>query len=146
MHNLLQNRTAGAVKSRLGKLEPGTLAVWGRMNVTQMLAHCAAQLEMTFGELSAKTRKSPFGRPIVKHALIYFVPWPKGAPTAPELLRPEADQFDAARAELEGLIDRFSEQPEAAFGVHPIFGKLSTRAWGRLAFRHLDHHLRQFGV
>ncbi len=146
MHNLLRPGTVQAIQERLTRIGPDSKARWGRMNAGQMLTHCAAQLELATGEIRTEARRSPLGWPLVKHALIYFVPWPKNAPTAPALLRPDPDQLAAAREALSAAVDRFRSHSASRLGVHPLFGRLSRRTWGRLAFRHLDHHLRQFGV
>ena len=77
---------------------------------------------------------------------INVAPFPKGAPTAPELLVPdEALSVDAIRSELVSLMERIGTGPrEGAGPVHPLLGRLSFREWGVATYKHTDHHLRQF--
>jgi hypothetical protein len=79
--------------------------------------------------------------------VIHWLPWPKGAPTAPELVARRPAEIDGERADLKHLLERIGamegcrEWPE-----HPAFGRLTSRDWGALLHRHVDHHLRQFGA
>jgi len=121
---------------------------WGRMDCPQMLAHLSDGVRMALGELPV-TGRGPGALRLgpIRHAVIYWLPWPKGAPTAPELLKRRATDCEAERAELKHLLERLAavggarEWPE-----HPAFGHLSSKDWGALVHRHVDHHLRQFGA
>ncbi|MFQ5525566.1 MAG: DUF1569 domain-containing protein [Thermoanaerobaculia bacterium] len=146
MKSLNNERDRREIRERIESLEPSCKPLWGRMNATEMLAHCSAQLRMSWGEIECKPKQSPLGRLPLKQALVYFAPWPKGAPTAPELIRADAENWVVETAKLFDLIERFPAEIEFTSVPHPIFGTLSKRAWGRLGYRHLDHHLRQFGV
>ena len=90
---------------------------------------------------------APPPEPPLKQLFVYWLPWPKGAPTARELLERVPAEWEAeiagllALMEEAGMISRDFEWPE-----HPAFGRMSHRAWGVLGYRHLDHHFRQFGV
>ena len=101
------------------------------------------------GERSLPTapKNAPIRFPPLKQLIIYWLPWPKGVPTAPELLaRPPSEwqgELVTLRDELAALVKRGRSGP---FVPHPAFGRLTPRAWGVLVYRHLDHHLRQFGV
>jgi hypothetical protein len=121
---------------------------WGRMNAAQMLAHCADALRNATGELPIALAPMPLARTrLVQWLMIDVVPFPKGAPTARELRSRAPASIAEERDALLQLIDRFA--PEAgpvAWAPHPLFGTLTPAQWGRLAHKHLDHHLRQFGV
>lgn len=44
-------------------------------------------------------------------------------------------------------MERFGAAPaEDLAPVHPAFGRMRRADWGIWAWRHLDHHLRQFGA
>jgi len=75
------------------------------------------------------------------------MPFPKGAPTSPELsARPPGD-WDREVVALRALVEQFGRRdPNGRWPDHPAFGRLTGRAWGVLVYRHSDHHLRQFGV
>jgi hypothetical protein len=79
--------------------------------------------------------------------VVYWLPWPEGAPTAPELISRVPASWAGEVADVAGLLERVARQPrDLPFAEHPAFGRLSRRAWGVLVYRHTDHHLRQFGV
>jgi hypothetical protein len=135
------------MRQRLARLRPDAPARWGRMTATQAVAHLADALRMAVGELRCTATRSPLRYPIVKQVVIYWVPMPKGAPTAQELVGRNPFSWGAEVADVEMLLDRLVRLPRTfAWPPHPLFGRLSRRAWGVVIYRHLDHHLRQFGV
>lgn len=146
MKNLLEADARRLVHQRIGSLTPEVKPKWGTMNATQMLAHCASQLRLCWGEIEVPSKKSVFGLFPLNVTMIWVMPWPKGAPTLPEMICADAENWEKENADLAAQIERFPEKIAANKAPHPIFGKLSERTVGRLAYRHLDHHLRQFGV
>lgn len=117
------------------------------MNVGQMVVHCALQLRLVYGELSAKSMRHPAGRFPLKQLLIYVLPVPKGIPTLPEIRDPLTGDWQADRDTLCELVRRYGTLAEdAVLPPHPAFGAMTTNQWGRIAWKHLDHHLRQFGA
>ena len=79
--------------------------------------------------------------------IIYVAPFPKGSPTAPELLARAPGDWAHDVADVQALLARAgSARTTDSWPEHPAFGKLSTRAWGVLIYRHMDHHLKQFGA
>lgn len=147
MPTLFEEPARLAVLQRLGRLTPASAPRWGRMNAAQMLAHCAAQLRLGLGELPCVDRRLPFRYFPLKQLIVYLLPFPRGVPTAAELVVSDEREYDAEHQRLTTLIARFGASgARREFPPHPAFGRLSRRAWGVLAYRHLDHHLRQFGV
>jgi DinB family protein len=135
------------VRDRVNTLTPDRKPQWGRMSAPQMVCHLAESLKMALGELPVKSKKVPIRYPPLKQLIVYLAPFPKNVPTAPELLARSPRDWNADVADLQGLVDRFSARgARASWPEHPAFGKLSGRAWGVLAYRHMDHHLRQFGA
>jgi hypothetical protein len=147
MKSLFDPSFLARIRARIEGLSPESERRWGTMRVEQMLVHSTDQLRLAFGEIPCRPRKTVFGRFPLRQLLIYVLPWPKGAPTLPELRDPPPrEEWDAAKESLLASIDRFvALGPNHAWEPHPAFGKLSGRAWGVLAYRHLDHHLKQFG-
>ena len=85
--------------------------------------------------------------PPIRHAVIHWLPFPKGAPTAPELVARRATDCQAECADLKHLLERLAAMEGAReWPEHPAFGRLNSRDWGTLVHRHVDHHLRQFGA
>jgi hypothetical protein len=147
MKTMWDGDAARSVRDRIGTLTPGHTAQWGRMSAPQVVCHLADSLKMALGELAVAPKKLPIRYPPLKQLIIYVAPFPKSAPTAPELLARAPGDWNADVSDLRSLVDRFAARgPSAPWVEHPAFGKLSGRAWGVLAYRHMDHHLKQFGV
>ena len=132
MKTLFDDRRRREFQDRLGRLTPSTLPQWGKFDAARMVVHVADSLKMALGTLPAKSKRLPIRHPPLKQLLVYWLPWPKGVPTAPELLERSPADWDAEVAALLALME------EA--------GTVPRRAWGVLGYRHLDHHFRQFGV
>jgi hypothetical protein len=148
MPKSLHSREARAeLLQRLDRLRGDSSAAWGRMNVGQMVCHLSDSMRMSLGQLPTKTSgKRIFQTLPMRTLAIYVVPWPKGAPTAPELLSTPPAQLDADRAKLRSLIEDFGQAALERWPSHPLFGPLNRREWGHLCYRHIDHHLRQFSA
>ena len=148
MASLWQEAARRQLRERLAALRPDAPSRWGKMNGPQMLAHVNDALRMATGELPVAPRKLPVRFPPLKQLLIYVLPFPKGVPTARELLgRIDQAQFAQEAAAFPEMLERFASRPaDAPLPDHPAFGPLTRRAWGVLAYRHVDHHFRQFGV
>jgi len=132
---------------RMDQVSPPRVPLWGTMNVEQMVEHVTAQLEMALGDLYVRPRKSWLRHWPVRDLVIRWLPWPKGSPTAHELIRSTTADWDQARSHFKQTFERVERRgPEGTYAPHPLFGRLSSRLWGVLMYRHLDHHLRQFGV
>ena len=133
--------------NRLQRLSPESKPLWGRMNAPQMLAHLSKWMQMADGTLATAVMKRPLRYPLIKQFVIYWMPFPKGVPTAPELLCRDEFAWDTEYAAVRRLILSFEKRdPKRPWPVHPAFGKLSSRAWGVLGYRHIEHHFRQFGI
>jgi hypothetical protein len=148
MRSVLIEKDREALGRRIASLSPGASARWGRMTADRMLAHLSQSARMALGELPVRPRGTrAFQVFPLKHLILYVLPFPKGAPTAPELLAaPPATVEDEKRA-LVSLLARLGSGPRAGNGpTHPLFGPLTREEWGALAYKHSDHHLRQFGA
>ena len=133
--------------SRLDRLRPDAAPRWGRFTAPQMVCHLADALKMASGTLSVQPKKLPIRHPPLKQLIIYWLPFPKSAPTAPELVTRVATEWHGELRELRQQLEAFQKRgPAGPFVPHPAFGRLSSRAWGVLVYRHTDHHLKQFGV
>jgi hypothetical protein len=146
--SILNDDDRMAICRRIGSVTTASVPRWGQMDAKAMLTHLRLSALMALGELPvANKSKRAFQVFPIKHLILHVVPFPKGAPTAPELLVPDSATVDALRAELVTLVERIGEGPREGYGpVHPLFGRLSFREWGVATHKHTDHHLRQFGV
>ena len=148
MQKTLTNaRVRHELLDRLERLNPDATPRLGTMNAPQMLAHLVDWMQMAKGELETAVGNRVVRYPPLKQLVIYWLPFPKGIPTAPELIRRQPSAWAVEHAVMCRHIESFAKRdPNATWPVHPAFGKLSRRAWGVLAYRHTDHHLRQFGT
>ena len=137
---------------RLRHMTPESAARWGRMSAHQMVCHLADACRMALGEKHASEATGLLQQTVVKWIALYTpLPWPPNIQTRPEVDQCIAGtkpmQFDADVAEVARLLlELKTRNPAAPWPRHPIFGPMSRRAWHRWAYRHTDHHLRQFGV
>ncbi|HEX6368963.1 MAG TPA: DUF1569 domain-containing protein [Longimicrobium sp.] len=135
------------ILSRVDRLTAQQKPLWGKMDAGRMIVHLAAQLHTGLGELKCEPKKTPFDNWLMRRLIVYWMPWPRGTPTAPEFLAQPSTTWDQDMATLRSAIARFGARGEGGdWPRHPAFGALNGRMWGVLAWRHLDHHLRQFGV
>lgn len=144
MKSIQDNETVVEVVNRINCLKGTEQRLWGTMTVSQMLVHCRKQLELGTGEIPGKPM---FPKPIlwlVKQLFGFRIPWSKNLPTAPEMVASKEADFEIERKNLLRSIETFRKSEN--FGVHPIFGEMDKSEWGKIAYKHLDHHLRQFGV
>ena len=149
MPSILVERDRQSILSRLDKLRPDMQPKWGRMNASQMLAHLADGVRMALGDLPVQRLNIglPLRYPPLKQLIVYVIPFPKGAPAAPEIMTRTAEDWDKERAVLQELMRRFlATTDEYPWGEHFLFGKLSRNAWAWLGYKHFDHHFRQFGI
>jgi Protein of unknown function (DUF1569) len=138
------------IQHRLAGLQPGSAKQWGKMSLAQMLAHCSKGLEMATGELRPPRALIGriVGRLVKRAALGNNKPMMRNSPTSKELVVEDDRDFSVERARLSGLIDRVAASGPAGCTNHPhaFFGPLTAEEWGILMYKHLDHHLRQFGA
>lgn len=150
MENLFTPADRAAIERRLAALRGDSARQWGKMDVGQMLAHCATALEMACGDRQKK--QALLGKivtPFIRGRLLGEAPFGRNAPTDPDLVMTgQPRDIETERQRLAGLVAKFCDRgPEAAGDqVHSFFGTLNGQEWGRLMYKHLDHHLRQFGV
>ena len=135
------------LQQRVDKLNADSRGQWGKMTIDQMLSHLADSCRMALGDLPTAAKPGPFRFAPLRKAVIYWLPWPKGAPTAPELIARTPVSVVAEQADLKSLLERLAAQRSRQdWPAHPAFGVLSQKDWGALIYRHLDHHFKQFGV
>jgi len=148
MHTLFDDDARAGIRARLDRLTAQQRPLWGKMDAGRMVVHLTAQLRAGLGELQCAPKKTPMNNWLMRRLVIYVIPWPKGTPTAPEFLTQPTSTWDEDVAALRSAMDRFAARGEGGPWTtdHPAFGRLTGRMWGVLAWRHMDHHLRQFGV
>jgi hypothetical protein len=150
MKNIFLASTTEELIQRINKLTLATIPQWGKMNVGQMLAHCSVTYEMAF------ENKHPKPKGLMKFILKNFVkgmvvgekPYKRNLRTAPVFLMTTDKNFEEEKERLIKYLKKTLELGEKHFDQKESlsFGKLSTTEWNNMFYKHLDHHLTQFGV
>ena len=138
------------VIARMNQLTPDTKNLWGKMSVDQMLAHCNVPYEFVY------TNKHPKPNAFKKFMVTLFAkkivvgdkPYPKNSRTAPEFIITDKKNFDAEKRQLADNIIKTQKLGENHFQNKEShsFGALNIQEWNTMFYKHLDHHLKQFGV
>ena len=149
MQNLFDTDTYNSMAERTNKLTSGCERQWGKMNAAQMLAHCKEAFKVPLSD-------KPMPRMLLgfllgwafKSKLYNDDPWKKNLPTAPSFVIKDERDFVVEREELMEMINQFYTKGPGEVGKfpHPMFGTLTQEQWGKAMYKHLDHHLQQFGV
>jgi hypothetical protein len=149
MKSLFQPADRDEILHRIGALEPESSREWGKMNPAQMLCHCAIALQSGSGDRPMKQKLlGKLLMPFIRSSILGAKPFSRNGPTDPTFVVSDPRDFAKERDRLVELIHRFTQRGEAAAGTqtHPFFGKMTGNEWGELMYKHLDHHLRQFGM
>jgi hypothetical protein len=150
MKNLFEAATAKEVKERLAHLRFDSKRQWGRMNAAQAMAHCSSGIELALGDTRPPRMLlgGIIGRLIKPMVLGNDKPLRRNSPTVKGLVVADERSLETERERLLGMIDRFVIAGPAGCTTHPhsFFGRLAPEEWAILMYKHLDHHLRQFGA
>ena len=150
MQNLFDSVVVADVKVRIGRLRSDSARQWGKMTPGQAMAHCAAGMELALGD--QRPSRMFIGRllgPLVKkRVLANEDPMKRNSPTDKRLIVADDRDLGAESRRLIALIDRFQTGGRTACTTHPhtFFGPLAPEEWAVLMYKHVDHHLRQFGA
>ena len=151
MSNVFKPKRHAALVRRLGDLRSRSSGKWGRMTAHQAVCHLNDSFKAVLGDRPLEPKPIDMRRQLKRFAAFTMpIPWPKGVPTS---ARVDAEKggtppgaFETDVAELGDLLRRFVETDGRTLMPHYVWGKMSRGEWGRYGYRHVDHHLRQFGV
>ncbi len=149
MKNLFEKSVYQEMIDRINSLSPVATASWGKMNVGQMLTHINRAFKVPLSE-------KPLKRTLLGYLVGWYFkkdmmgekPWRRNLPTASYLTVTDDRDFQKEKTLLLELLGQFFSKGPDGVGIypHPIFGRLSSQEWGVSMYKHLDHHLQQFGV
>jgi hypothetical protein len=149
MKSLFEPHVFNELITRIEKLTPGTKPLWGKMSVAQMVTHAQVPFKVAFNELKLKRGLIGilFGG-IAKKKLAGPDPFQRNLPTDKNFIIRHQPEFENEKANLIAVVKKFSHggPGDITKEPHPFFGKLTSQEWDNLMYKHLDHHLRQFGV
>ncbi len=144
MKSIFDKATREELIGRIASLNEDSTAQWGKMNVSQMLKHCSQWDEMAFGKKTYK--QSLLGKLFGKIALKDMLkdePIKKNLPTIPSFKIKESSNVTEEKNKWIKLIHEYENFSNEGW-IHPFFGSMTTENTGYLAYKHADHHLRQF--
>ncbi|QNK64195.1 DinB family protein [Pedobacter sp. PAMC26386] len=146
MKTVFEKTTRDELIYRISLLDENSKALWGKMNIYQMLKHCTVYEEMMLGKYIYKRAflGRLFGKMALKELMQDDTPIRSNVPTLPELkIKAQEGDVIAERKKWVALIEEYAK-PSNSEIVHSFFGKLTTEQVGYLVYKHMDHHLRQF--
>lgn len=133
---------------RLCKLEMNSSRQWGKMSPAQMMEHTARALELGIGYSGKQILAGKLFSWIFRKEFLGEEPFKPNRPTGPDLIIKHEPEFEPTKERLSALISEFHGLDETGTdgNVHKFFGRLTGKQWGETQYKHVDHHLRQFGV
>ena|ERR1700744_5313460 len=150
MKSVFNPTDVGELTERIHKLTPIIQPLWGKMNVAQMLAHCNVSYEMAYTDKHPKPNAfmKLILKVLVKDKVVGPKPYKHSNPTAPAFIMTGEKDFEAEKARLLNHLNQTLQLGEAHFNGREShsFGALTTSEWNIMFYKHLDHHLGQFGV
>ncbi len=148
--NIFSKEVTEQLIARINQLSSTTQPKWGKMNVAQMLAHCNVIYEITFEDVHPKPGKikQSILKLLVKKSVVNDVPYKQNSPTAPIFKVASEQDFEKQKNRLIAYLNKTVELGENTFEgkEYPNFGVLSKQEWSNMFYKHLNHHLSQFGV
>ncbi|WP_224996419.1 DUF1569 domain-containing protein [Cesiribacter sp. SM1] len=150
MKNIFKPEVTDEVIGRINSLKPDSQPLWGKMSVAQMLAHCCVMYEMVYEDKHKKPNALMrfILKTFVKDAVVNEKPYKQNGQTAPAFIIKEDKDFNTEKQRLIGYINRTQQLGGEHFDnkEYHSFGSLTRTEWNNMFYKHLDHHLRQFGV
>ncbi len=150
MKNIFTKEITKEVIERIEKLTMNSQPNWGKMSVSQMLAHCSVTYEMVYTDKHAKPNSFTrfMLKLFVKKIVVSEKPYAKNGRTAPQFLIVDEKDFETEKKRLVDYIKKTQELGTTYFEGKEShsFGKLSSIEWNNSFYKHLNHHLEQFGV
>jgi hypothetical protein len=150
MKNVFAQEVTAELINRINKLTVKSKPQWGKMSVDQMLAHCSVSYEYVYDDIHPKPGpiKALLLKTLVKKIVVNEKPFRRNSRTAPEFIMKGDKDFEFEKKRLAGYISKTQKQGETFFDGKEShsFGKLSKVEWSNMFYKHLDHHLSQFGV
>jgi hypothetical protein len=149
--NIFDTKVSESIINRINQLTHETQPKWGKMSVSQMLAHCCVTYEYVYEPNKYPAPGFMFKiilKAIVKKSVTNEIPYKHNLRTGPDFLISDKKDFDFEKNRLIEFIKRVQKEGENSFDgrVSHSFGKLNKTQWNNMFYKHLDHHLSQFGV
>jgi hypothetical protein len=147
MKSIFDNANSKEILDRINKLRSDSTPQWGKMNVSQMMAHAAIPIEAALGIREIPGKGNFILKLFFKSILYNDKPYSKSSPTNKLFIVTDQRNFDFEKNNLVEVIQKAVKKGNNdSWGLHPTFGAMTSEQWGQSFYKHLDHHLKQFGV
>lgn len=148
--NIFTKQVTDELILRIGNLIPDTQPLWGKMNAAQMLAHCSVTYEMVYDNIHPKPNAFMkfILKTLIKNKVTGEAPYPHSSKTAPQFIMTGTKDFEKEKQRLISYLIKTQQLGENHFDnkISDSFGVLNKTEWNNMFYKHLDHHLKQFGV
>lgn len=127
---------------------------WGKMDFQQMLEHVADFVQVSTQKQFYPLVSPPEHMPKLKEFLMSDKQFRENTKAPAKIIGEEPfphryETVEEAKLELLAEVNYFfqlyADEPDLT-AVHPVFGELNYEQWVRLHYKHVTHHLRQFGL
>jgi len=147
MKSLFDNNAFNEIQTRIHTLSETSEKQWGKMTVGQMAHHCQLPLNVILEKENYNLKPNWFAKTFFKKAMYSDTPWKKNMPTIKQFKATIPKDLSTEKQKLLDLLNEFETQRERTdWKPHPSFGELTKEQWGKMQYKHLDHHLRQFNA
>lgn len=147
MKSIFNTEAHNEIMSRLELVDENSKANWGKMNVAQMAWHCQGPFNIMLEKNDYDLKPNWLAKVFFKKSLYNDKLWRKNLPTARFLKTKDDKDFNTEKSKLQELItETYAHRDKTEWKPHPGFGYFTADQWGQMQYKHLDHHLRQFGV
>ena len=147
MNSLFEPEAFSEIKERLANLNETSPKQWGKMTPGQMVHHCQGPLNIMLEKNDYGLKPNWLAKLFFKKSLYSDKLWRKNLPTSKFLKETDDRDFNIEKANLEALLTEFELHRERTdWKPHPGFGRFTKDQYGKMQYKHLDHHFRQFGV
>jgi hypothetical protein len=150
MKNIFDKNITDEIANRIDKLTPGTTPLWGKMDVAKMLAHCNVTYELVYDNTHPKPNALMrfILKTFVKKSVVNEIPYKKNGSTAPVFIIKDERKFETEKQRLIAYIQQTQQLGTGYFEGKQShgFGNLTANEWNNMFYKHINHHLAQFGV
>ncbi len=145
MNSIFDKNDFLKILQRVETIQRDSIRQWGTMNVAQMMAHVTSGIEMALGKITIQDRSNFITRWIIKPIALSSIPIKRNIKSSQPNVEISLETFDSEKMRLLNVLQEMKARGSIGkWYPHPAFGSLTGEEWGRLIFKHLDHHFRQF--
>lgn len=147
MKSLFDDEAYSEIRNRLNNLSENSERQWGKMTQGQLVSHLQLPLNIILEKVDYGFKPNWLVNLLFKKSMYSDKLWRKNLPTAKGFKATEEKDFASEKVKLEALLDEFNTQRDRNdWQAHPAFGAMTKEQWGKMQYKHLDHHFRQYGV